>query len=86
MGERTGRFVPKPEHQEKADGMKLKKFANPRFLEQIGRGSLALLLARFEPEFIGHGLAVPANALDDETFYRQVAMRAGGCRWWRASG
>ena len=56
--------------------MKLKKFANPRFLEQIGRGSLALLLARFEPEFTGHGLAVPAGALDDETFYRQVATMA----------
>ena len=56
--------------------MKLKKFANPRFMEQIGRGSLALLLARFEPEFTGHGLAVPANALDDETFYRQVATMA----------
>ena len=76
MGERTGRFVPRPEPQEKADGMKLKKFANPRFLEQIGRGSLALLLARFEPEFTGHGVAVPASALDDETFYREVATMA----------
>jgi len=56
--------------------MKLKQFANPRFLEEIGRGSLALLLARFEPEFTGHGLAVPASALDDETFYRQVATMA----------
>ena len=56
--------------------MKLKKFANPRFMEQIGRGSLALLLARFEPEFTGHGLAVPEDALDDDTFYRQVATMA----------
>jgi hypothetical protein len=55
--------------------MKLKKFANPRFLEQIGRGSLALLLARFEPELAGHGLAVP-KGLDDETFYREVATMA----------
>ena len=62
--------------------MKLKKFANPRFLEQIGRGSLALLLARFEPEFTGHGLAVPANALDDETFYRQVATMAVSAPGW----
>ena len=50
------------------------KFTNPRLLEQIGRGTLALMLAQFQPELAGHGLTVPAHGLDDETFYREVAM------------
>ena len=62
--------------------MKLKQFVNPRFLEQIGRGSLALLLARFEPELAGQGLAVPASALDDETFYREVTRMAVSAPGW----
>lgn len=49
------------------------KFTNPRLLEQIGRGTLALMLAQFQPELAGHGLTVPAHGLDDETFYREVA-------------
>lgn len=52
------------------------RFTNPRLLEQIGRGTLALMLAQFQPELAGHGLTVPAHGLDDETFYREVATMA----------
>lgn len=52
------------------------KFTNPRLLEQIGRGTLALMLAQFQPELAGHGLAVPAHGLDDEAFYREVTAMA----------
>lgn len=56
--------------------MKTMAFVNPRFLEEMGRGVLARLVARFEPEFAGLGLTVPGVALEDEAFYRQVATLA----------
>lgn len=52
------------------------RFTNPRLLEQIGRGTLALMLAQFQPELAGHGLTVPSHGLDDEAFYREVTTMA----------
>ena len=68
-----GVLVPGWDKQEKADMMQFRTFANPRFLEQIGRGTLALLLAQFAPEFAHQGVALPAESLDDEAYYQQVA-------------
>ena len=68
-----GVLVPGWDKQEKADMMQFRTFSNPRFLEQIGRGTLALLLAQFAPEFAHQGVALPAESLDDEAYYQQVA-------------
>ena len=68
-----GVLVPGWDKQEKADMMQFRTFSNPRFLEQIGRGTLALLLAQFAPEFAHQGVALPAESLDDEAYYSEVA-------------
>ena len=56
--------------------MKLRKFSKPKFLEQIGRGLLTRLLARFEADFTTHGIAPPAVGLDDEAYYGGLAKMA----------
>jgi hypothetical protein len=58
--------------------MALKKFTNPKFLEQINRSHLVALVARYEPDFVTQKVKVPDAALDDEAYYAALAALAKG--------
>jgi hypothetical protein len=58
--------------------MALKKFTNPKFLEQINRQRLTALLEQYQADFTEHGVALPDPTLDDDAYYAALAALAKG--------
>jgi hypothetical protein len=56
--------------------MALKRFTNPKFLEQIGRELLKRLLDGYRPAFGANGLRLPDETLPDAEYYGALAKLA----------
>jgi hypothetical protein len=56
--------------------MALKRFTKAKFLEQIGRGLLRGLVARYQAEFAGGGVLLPDERLGDREYYAALARLA----------
>jgi len=54
----------------------MKRFTKPKFLEQIGRGQLGRLLAKFLPDFAANNVTLPPATLEDGEYYAAVSKMA----------
>ena len=57
---------------------RMKRFTKPKFLEQIGRGQLGRLLAKFLPDFAANNITLPQPDLEDGDYYAAVSKLAVG--------